>query len=653
MKFSSTLQRSTAAILFIAAQYAWPAETPNLPALSPTEEASYALIADQVSLESFQALAPGLRRILGQLAVAPRKPMPYTPALCFSSGVPEDVVAHFNRTYYGGGGVEKFQPAVARWTTTATPGAGAAQGDPITLTYSFVPDGTIIPGDPGAGIPDQPSDLFAFLDGLYGGTVAWQARFHEVFTRWGDLLGVTYAFQSTDDGAAFPRGGVTPGAPGLLGVRGDIRIAGFFIDGEGGVNVFAFNYFPDSGDMVLDTGNPTFFGPDGGTDHGLRQVVAHEHGHGLGMPHVCPPDSTKLMEPFISLSYDGPQHDDILGGQRLYGDFNEPNDDFLGATDFGALVATSAFTRNVSIDGLSDLDFYRFTIGPNQLLNIFMAPSGATYSSGPQGAGTCDPGPLFDTVTLSDLAVSLLDSDGTTILATADNEAAGRTEFINNFLISDPGTYYLKVSPGAGGMDFIQLYSLAVTVEAGPPPPPEVRFALGAYSVGEGAGARTISAILSEAPGANVSVAYATSDGTATAAEGDYTPASGTLTFGPSDTIMNFSIAITDDTRIEPDETILLTLSNPTGGLALGNPMTATLTIEDNDVFGGRADLPVGGALGFGLLLGALAVIGVLRLPGRQEPAQRARLRWREPNLSKRGARKKPGPGISIGVKNL
>jgi hypothetical protein len=37
-------------------------------------------------------------------------------------------------------------------------------------------------------------------------------------------------------------------------------------------------------------------------------------------------NQTKLMEPFLSTNFYGPQHDDILGAQTLYGDDYESND---------------------------------------------------------------------------------------------------------------------------------------------------------------------------------------------------------------------------------------------------------------------------------------------------------------------------------------
>ena len=78
-----------------------------------------------------------------------------------------------------------------------------------------------------------------------------------------------------------------------------------------------------------------------------------------------------------------------------------------------------------------------------------------------------------------------------------------------------------------------------------------------------------------------VTVAYATSDGTATA-PGDYTPASGTLTFTPGQTSQTFMVSVMNDALAEPTETINLALASP-GNAILGTQGTATLTITDDD----------------------------------------------------------------------
>lgn len=77
-----------------------------------------------------------------------------------------------------------------------------------------------------------------------------------------------------------------------------------------------------------------------------------------------------------------------------------------------------------------------------------------------------------------------------------------------------------------------------------------------------------------------MTVNYATSNGTATAGS-DYTATSGTLTFNPGQTSRTFTVPIIDDSLNEVDETVNLTLSNPSNA-TLGSPATATLTIIDS-----------------------------------------------------------------------
>jgi hypothetical protein len=78
------------------------------------------------------------------------------------------------------------------------------------------------------------------------------------------------------------------------------------------------------------------------------------------------------------------------------------------------------------------------------------------------------------------------------------------------------------------------------------------------------------------------SVDYATSDGSATAGS-DYTTASGTLNFAAGQTEQTFDVPITNDPDPEDPETINLTLSTPGTNLVIGDPSTATLTVNDDD----------------------------------------------------------------------
>ena len=105
---------------------------------------------------------------------------------------------------------------------------------------------------------------------------------------------------------------------------------------------------------------------------------------------------------------------------------------------------------------------------------------------------------------------------------------------------------------------------------------------IGDASAGEGEGV-AFTLTLSHASSDAVTVQYTTADGTATAGT-DYTAASGeTLTIGAGDTSTTLTIATTQDTMDEPDETFTVTLSNPSSNAELGTPTTATGTIVDDD----------------------------------------------------------------------
>ncbi len=105
------------------------------------------------------------------------------------------------------------------------------------------------------------------------------------------------------------------------------------------------------------------------------------------------------------------------------------------------------------------------------------------------------------------------------------------------------------------------------------------------YSVSEGAGKALITVVRTGPAAPAVTVQYATSPGTATPGV-DYVETLGTLTFGPGVTLRQIRVPILNDALPEPDETVSLTLSGPTGGAVLGAPTTATLTITDNDPAG-------------------------------------------------------------------
>lgn len=123
-------------------------------------------------------------------------------------------------------------------------------------------------------------------------------------------------------------------------------------------------------------------------------------------------------------------------------------------------------------------------------------------------------------------------------------------------------------------------------------------------NIGEFVGSVSLAVIRSGPAGAAVSVNYTTSSGSATTAS-DFTSASGTLNWAAGDSAdKTILVTITNDMKDEINETFTVTLSNPSGGTALGSNSSTTVTILDDDApAGGGGSGGGGGALDWLVLL--------------------------------------------------
>ena len=111
--------------------------------------------------------------------------------------------------------------------------------------------------------------------------------------------------------------------------------------------------------------------------------------------------------------------------------------------------------------------------------------------------------------------------------------------------------------------------------------PPTVSVANATVSEGNSGSANLAFTVsLSKAHDKTVTVNYATGNGTATAGQ-DYTAKTGTVTFAPGVVSQQVTVAVTGDTAVESNETLTVTLSNPSGA-TLGT-VTATGTITNDD----------------------------------------------------------------------
>ncbi|BBY60113.1 hypothetical protein MSAR_32490 [Mycolicibacterium sarraceniae] len=85
---------------------------------------------------------------------------------------------------------------------------------------------------------------------------------------------------------------------------------------------------------------------------------------------------------------------------------------------------------------------------------------------------------------------------------------------------------------------------------------------------------------LSKPSTTTITLTYTTSNGSATAGQ-DYTAATGTVTFAPGAVSQVITISVTGDTTVEPNETLTVTLSNPTGATIATASAAGTIVNDD------------------------------------------------------------------------
>lgn len=106
------------------------------------------------------------------------------------------------------------------------------------------------------------------------------------------------------------------------------------------------------------------------------------------------------------------------------------------------------------------------------------------------------------------------------------------------------------------------------------------QFDFNSFFVIEDVGMATITVRRVGGSAGNLSVEYATANGTAIAGQ-DYTATSGTLNFVNGETSRNIQIPILEDGPTEPDETFTLELKNASTLESLGQPSSMVITIQD------------------------------------------------------------------------
>ena len=218
-------------------------------------------------------------------------------------------------------------------------------------------------------------------------------------------------------------------------------------------------------------------------------------------------------------------------------------------------ITSSNGAESVSSSALTvDLSF-----ASSQNVTVDYAVTGTATGSGTDytlanGTLTINAGATSGTITIAGIVNDSLDEANETVIVTLSNPSNAT---LGN---DDTHTYTITDNDSAPVVDFNTTSSN------------------GAESVSS----KAITVDLSAASSQNVTVDYAVT-GTATGSGTDYTLANGTLTISAGATSGTITIAgIVDDSLDEANETVIVTLSNPSNA-TLGSDSVHTYTITDND----------------------------------------------------------------------
>jgi aryl-phospho-beta-D-glucosidase BglC (GH1 family) len=142
-------------------------------------------------------------------------------------------------------------------------------------------------------------------------------------------------------------------------------------------------------------------------------------------------------------------------------------------------------------------------------------------------------------------------------------------------------SFGFQATPGSDGTTASGFTINGTTVGTDPAPVPTLSVADATVVEGNsGAPELVFTVTLSAAATGPVTVAYATSNGTASAGS-DYTALSGTLTFAAGETSKVVRVQVSADTAVEANETLTLALSSPSGATIADGTAIGTITNDD------------------------------------------------------------------------
>jgi hypothetical protein len=171
----------------------------------------------------------------------------------------------------------------------------------------------------------------------------------------------------------------------------------------------------------------------------------------------------------------------------------------------------------------------------------------------------------------------------------ANGDTAAKTIDItitDDALAESAETVNLTISSATGGATIgsQSTATLTITDNDGPAVQPgTVQFGAATYSANENGGSVTLTLTRTNGADGAISVSVASGGGSA-AASTDYTALSQTVSWANGDAAAKTVVLqVLEDSVDEPNETVNVTISSPSGGATIGAQASATVTIVDND----------------------------------------------------------------------
>ena len=249
-----------------------------------------------------------------------------------------------------------------------------------------------------------------------------------------------------------------------------------------------------------------------------------------------------------------------------------------------------------------------------------------------EGAGDVSIGLALSAALPADLEVAVSSSDGSatagsdyTMLSETVTIAKGQTSasvtlsLIEDTAVEPDETLTLTLSASAAGLTVAPAETVTVTDND----VATLGFANTPLSFSEGTGDVSIGLVLSGMLPEDLVVTVSSSDGTATAGS-DYTALSDTITISKGQTSASVTLSLIEDTVVEPEETLTLTLSATADRLTVSGAATVTLT--DNDTGGitstrtGSITMTEGDSVSYSLVLDAEPSGNVTITPSSDSP---------------------------------